>query len=201
MKKSALNSLTISQPDDWHLHLRDNNALKRTVTHSARCFKRAIIMPTLRPPVTNVEQATAYRQRILDARPAQSGFEPLMTLYLTDNTTPQDIVAAKQAEFIKAVKLYPAGATTNSDAGVTDITHCYKTLETMQKAGMPLLLHGEVTHHETDIFDREKAFIDEKLIPLLRDFPELKIVFEHILGSPRCDPSGAAAGCHHPETP
>ena len=180
MKKSALNSLTISQPDDWHLHLRDNNALKRTVTDSARCFKRAIIMPNLRPPVTNVEKATAYRQRILEARPAHSDFEPLMTLYLTDNTTPEDIVAANQAGFIKAVKLYPAGATTNSDAGVTDISNCYKTLETMQKAGMPLLLHGEVTHHETDIFDREKAFIDEKLIPLLRDFPELKIVFEHI---------------------
>ncbi|THK41277.1 dihydroorotase [Methylophaga sp. SB9B] len=180
MTKQSLNTLTITQPDDWHLHLRDNEALQRTVADTARCFKRAIVMPNLRPPVTNVEQATSYRQRILDARPADSDFEPLMTLYLTDNTKAEDIVAAKQANFIKAVKLYPAGATTNSDAGVTDISKCYKTLEAMQQAGMPLLLHGEVTHSETDIFDREKVFIDEKLIPLLRDFPELKVVFEHI---------------------
>lgn len=180
MTKQVSNTITITQPDDWHLHLRDNEVLQRTVTDTARCFKRAIVMPNLRPPVTNVEQAAAYRQRILDARPEGVGFEPLMTLYLTDNTKAEDIVAAKQAGFIKAVKLYPAGATTNSDAGVTDITKCYKTLEAMQQADMPLLLHGEVTHKETDIFDREKVFIDEKLIPLLRDFPELKIVFEHI---------------------
>ncbi|MCL5975236.1 MAG: amidohydrolase family protein, partial [Gammaproteobacteria bacterium] len=129
MTKQSLNTITITRPDDWHLHLRDDEALQRTVTDTARCFKRAIVMPNLRPPVTNVEQATAYRQRILDARPADSDFEPLMTLYLTDNTKAEDIVAAKQADFIKAVKLYPAGATTNSDAGVTDITKCYKTLE------------------------------------------------------------------------
>lgn len=180
MKKTTSNSITFTQPDDWHLHLRDESALQRTVTDTARCFKRAIIMPNLRPPVTSVEQAAAYRQRILEARPAKSDFEPLMTLYLTDNTAPEDIIAAQEAGFIKAVKLYPAGATTNSDAGVTDIANCYKTLEAMQKSGMPLLLHGEVTQHQIDIFDREKVFIDQKLIPLLRHFPELKVVFEHI---------------------
>lgn len=180
MTKHTVNSITITQPDDWHLHLRDNSALQRTVADSARCFGRAIVMPNLQPPVINTEQAASYRQRILAARPAGSQFEPLMTLYLTDNTTPEDIIAAVQSGFIKAVKLYPAGATTNSAAGVTNIANCYATLETMQELGLPLLIHGEVTHKHIDIFDREKVFIDEKLIPLLRDFPELKVVFEHI---------------------
>lgn len=180
MTKHTVNSITITQPDDWHLHLRDNSALQRTVADSARCFGRAIVMPNLQPPVINAEQAASYRQRILAARPAGSQFEPLMTLYLTDNTTPEDIIVAVQSGFIKAVKLYPAGATTNSAAGVTNIANCYATLETMQELGLPLLIHGEVTHKHIDIFDREKVFIDEKLIPLLRDFPELKVVFEHI---------------------
>lgn len=180
MTKSSLHTISLTRPDDWHLHLRDGSALQRTVADTARCFKRAIVMPNLHPPVTNVDQAVAYRQRILEACPPNSDFEPLMTLYLTDNTSPETILAAKESGFIQAVKLYPAGATTNSDAGVTDITHCYPTIEAMQKAGMPLLLHGEVTHSETDIFDREKIFIEQKLIPLLRDFPELKVVFEHI---------------------
>ncbi len=180
MTKHTINSITITRPDDWHLHLRDNSALQRTVADSARCFGRAIVMPNLQPPVINAEQAASYRQRILAARPAGSQFEPLMTLYLTDNTTPEDIIAAVKSGFIKAVKLYPAGATTNSAAGVTNIANCYATLETMQELGLPLLIHGEVTHKHIDIFDREKVFIDEKLIPLLRDFPELKVVFEHI---------------------
>ena len=180
MKKHTINSITITRPDDWHLHLRDNNALQRTVADSARCFGRAIIMPNLQPPIINTGQAASYRQRILAARPADSQFEPLMTLYLTDNTTQEDIVSAVESGFVKAVKLYPAGATTNSAAGVTNIANCYTTLETMQELGLPLLIHGEVTHNHIDIFDREKVFIDEKLIPLLRDFPELKVVFEHI---------------------
>lgn len=180
MTKHTVNSITITRPDDWHLHLRDNSALQRTVADSARCFGRAIVMPNLQPPVINAEQAASYRQRILAARPAGSQFEPLMTLYLTDNTTPEDIIAAVKSGFIKAVKLYPAGATTNSAAGVTNIANCYATLETMQELGLPLLIHGEVTHNHIDIFDREKVFIDEKMIPLLRDFPELKVVFEHI---------------------
>lgn len=180
MTKHTVNSITITRPDDWHLHLRDNNALQRTVADTARCFGRAIVMPNLQPPVINAKQAASYRQRILAARPADSQFEPLMTLYLTDNTTPEDIVAAVESGFVKAVKLYPAGATTNSAAGVTNIANCYTTLETMQALGLPLLIHGEVTHNHIDIFDREKVFIDEKLIPLLRDFPELKVVFEHI---------------------
>lgn len=180
MTKHTINSITITRPDDWHLHLRDNSALQRTVADSARCFGRAIVMPNLQPPVINAEQAASYRQRILAARPAGSQFEPLMTLYLTDNTTPEDIIAAVKSGFIKAVKLYPAGATTNSAAGVTNIANCYATLETMQELGLPLLIHGEVTHNHIDIFDREKVFIDEKMIPLLRDFPELKVVFEHI---------------------
>ena len=171
--------ITITRPDDWHLHVRDGAALQAVVPDTARQFARAIIMPNLKPPVTTAEQAVAYRERILAAVPEGLDFEPLMTLYLTDSLAPEEIGRAKAAGVV-AVKLYPAGATTNSAAGVTDLRKTYKTLEAMQRAGMPLLVHGEVTDSEIDLFDREKAFIDTKLIPLRADFPELKIVFEHI---------------------
>ena len=172
-------TLTITRPDDWHLHVRDGEALHTVVPHTAAQFGRAIIMPNLRPPVTTAEQALAYKQRILAAVPAGMQFEPLMTLYLTDNLPADEIARAKDAGVV-ACKLYPAGATTNSDAGVTDIRKTHKTLEAMQKAGILLLVHGEVTSSDIDLFDREAAFIDQQLIPLRRDFPELKIVFEHI---------------------
>jgi dihydroorotase len=171
--------ITITRPDDWHLHVRDGAALAAVVPDTARQFARAIIMPNLKPPVTTAAPAIAYRERILAAVPKGLGFEPLMTLYLTD-TLPPDEIARAQAAGVVALKLYPAGATTNSDAGVTDLRKTYKTLDAMQRAGMPLLVHGEVTDAEIDLFDREKAFIDTKLIPLRRDFPELRIVFEHI---------------------
>ena len=180
MKTASETTLTITRPDDWHLHLRDDAALNRTVVDTARQFARAIIMPNLRPPVTTMQMATDYRQRILAVLPDNTDFQPLMTLYLTDNTVADEIKTAVNSGIVKAVKLYPAGATTNSDAGVTDLKNCYRTLETIQKLGMPLLIHGEVTDHDIDIFDREKRFIDDKLIPLLNDFPELKVVFEHI---------------------
>ena len=170
---------TITRPDDWHLHVRDGAALGAVVPHTARQFGRAIIMPNLKPPVTTAAQALAYRERIRAAVPKGTQFEPLMTLYLTDTLPPDEIVRA-QAAGVVAVKLYPAGATTNSDAGVTDLRKTYATLDAMQRAGMPLLVHGEVTDADIDLFDREKVFIDTKLIPLRRDFPELKIVFEHI---------------------
>ena len=176
---AAPHTLTITRPDDWHLHVRDGEPLHTVVPHTAAQFGRAIIMPNLRPPVTTAEQALAYKQRILAAVPAGVSFEPLMTLYLTDNLPPEEIVRAKAAGVV-ACKLYPAGATTNSDAGVTDIRKTYKTLEAMQKAGMLLLVHGEVTSSDIDLFDREAVFIEQQLIPLRRDFPELKIVFEHI---------------------
>jgi len=172
-------TLTLTRPDDWHLHLRDGAALKAVVADSARQFARAIVMPNLRPPITSTAQALAYQQRILDALPAGAAFEPLMTLYLTDSLPAEEIARAKAAGVV-ALKLYPAGATTNSDAGVTDIRKTYATLEAMQREGLLLLVHGEVTDSEIDLFDREKVFIDRKLIPLRRDFPELKIVFEHI---------------------
>lgn len=172
--------LTLTRPDDWHLHLRDDLALARTVSDSARVFGRAIVMPNLRPPVTTTEMALSYRERILRARPADSRFEPLMTLYLTDNTRAEEIRRAHESGVVHAVKLYPAGATTNSDAGVTDLAHCRQALEAMQLCGMPLLVHGEVTHADIDIFDREKVFIDRVLMPLLADFPALRVVFEHI---------------------
>lgn len=159
--------------------MRDGEPLHTVVPHTAAQFGRAIIMPNLRPPVTTAEQALAYKQRILAAVPAGMSFEPLMTLYLTDNLPPEEIVRAKAAGVV-ACKLYPAGATTNSDAGVTDLRKTYKTLEAMQKAGMLLLVHGEVTSSDIDLFDREAVFIEQQLIPLRRDFPELKIVFEHI---------------------
>ena len=173
------NTLTITRPDDWHLHVRDGAALQAVIGHTAAQFARAIIMPNLKPPVTTVAQALAYKERILAALPAQANFEPLMTLYLTDTLPPAEIAAAKAAG-LPAAKLYPAGATTNSDAGVTDVRRIYPTLEAMQKHGVLLLVHGEVTDGEIDIFDREAVFIDRVLQPLRRDFPELKIVFEHI---------------------
>ena len=173
------NSLTITRPDDWHLHVRDGAALQAVIGHTASQFGRAIIMPNLKPPVTTVAQALAYKERILAALPAGSSFEPLMTLYLTDTLAPAEIAAAKAAG-LPAAKLYPAGATTNSDAGVTDVRKIYPTLEAMQKHGVLLLVHGEVTDGDIDIFDREAVFIDRVLQPLRRDFPELKIVFEHI---------------------
>lgn len=173
-------TLTITRPDDWHLHLRDGAALAAVLPDTARQFARAIIMPNLKPPVTTVEQAAAYRARILAALPAGLQFEPLMTLYLTDNTPAEEIVAAKASGFVHGVKLYPAGATTNSDAGVTDLRRCAGALEAMQRVGLPLLVHGEVTDGDIDIFDREAVFIDRVMTPLRRDFPELKVVFEHI---------------------
>ena len=175
----TLTLLTITRPDDWHLHVRDGDALHTVVPHTAAQFGRAIIMPNLRPPVTTAAQALAYKSRIQAAVPAGVAFEPLMTLYLTDNLPPDEINRAKDAGVV-AAKLYPAGATTNSDAGVTDLRKTYKTLEAMQKHGLLLLVHGEVTSPDIDLFDREAVFIDTQLIPLRRDFPELKIVFEHI---------------------
>ena len=171
--------ITLTRPDDWHLHVRDGDALQTVVPHTAAQFGRAIIMPNLRPPVTTAAQALAYKARIEAAVPPGVAFEPLMTLYLTDNLAADEIKRAKDAGVV-ACKLYPAGATTNSDAGVTDIRKTYKTLEAMQKAGMLLLVHGEVTSSDIDLFDREAVFIEQQLIPLRRDFPELKIVFEHI---------------------
>ena len=171
--------LTITRPDDWHLHVRDGDALTTVVPHTAAQFGRAIIMPNLRPPVTTAALALAYKARIQAAVPAGVSFEPLMTLYLTDNLPADEIRRAKDAGVV-AAKLYPAGATTNSDAGVTDLRKTYATLDAMQKAGMLLLVHGEVTSPEIDLFDREAVFIDQQLMPLRRDFPELKIVFEHI---------------------
>jgi len=172
--------LTITRPDDWHLHVRDGNALNYTMPFSARQFSRAIIMPNLAPPNITTAQALAYRERILSAVPAEYDFKPLMTLYLTDNTPAEEIDRAGQNEHVVAVKLYPAGATTHSDAGVTDIKKCYPALEALQRNNMPLLVHGEVTDPDIDIFDREKQFIDKILIPTRLQFPELKIVFEHI---------------------
>jgi dihydroorotase len=176
---NQVQSLTLTRPDDWHLHVRDGDALSAVVPHTAAQFARAIIMPNLRPPVTTTEQALAYRARIAAAVPTGVQFEPLMTLYLTDNLAPQEIMRARAAGLV-AAKLYPAGATTNSDAGVTNLRNIYPTLQAMQRAGMLLLVHGEVTSPDIDLFDREAVFIDTQLIPLRRDFPELKIVFEHI---------------------
>lgn len=171
--------LTLTRPDDWHIHLRDGVALNRTVGDAAQQFARAIVMPNLVPPVLNTEQALAYKERILAARPVGSQFEPLMVLYLTDNTDPAEIAKAKAAG-IKACKLYPAGATTNSDSGVTDLTKVYPVLEAMEKAGMHFLLHGEVTDSAIDIFDREKVFLERTLSKVVQNFPGLKMVLEHI---------------------
>ena len=174
-----MTEITINRPDDWHLHVRDGDALHTVVPHTAAQFGRAIIMPNLRPPVTTAALALAYKNRIQAAVPDGVKFEPLMTLYLTDNLPPDEIKRAKDAGVV-AAKLYPAGATTNSDAGVTELRKTYKTLEAMQREGLLLLVHGEVTSPDIDLFDREAVFIDTQLIPLRRDFPELKIVFEHI---------------------
>ena len=199
-----MTSLTITRPDDWHLHLRDGAALKAVLPDTARQFARAIVMPNLRPPVTTTELAMAYRQRILDALPKGASFEPLMTLYITDNTSPEEIAKAKASGIIHGVKLYPAGATTNSDSGVTNLGHCVNALEAMEKLGMPLLAHAEVTDADVDIFDRERVFIERNMIPLLKNFPALKVVFEHITTKDAADfvtesPSNVAATitAHH----
>ena len=178
--QTATQTLTLTRPDDWHLHLRDGPALAAVVGDTARRFARAIVMPNLRPPVTTVAQAAAYRERILAAVPPGLTFTPLLTLYLTDNTPPGEIDAARASGFVHAVKLYPAGATTNSDAGVTDLAKCDATLARMAELGLPLLVHGEVTDPAVDVFDREAAFIDTVLKPLLARHPRLRLVLEHI---------------------
>ena len=175
--------ITLTRPDDWHLHLRDGAVLKDVLPHTAKQFARAIVMPNLKPPVTTVALARAYRERIMAALPSGLKFDPLMTLYLTDNTSPDEIKRAVESGFVHGIKLYPAGATTNSDAGVTDLKHCMATLEMMQTVGLPLLVHGEVTDGDIDLFDREAVFIEKILIPLRRQLPALKIVFEHITTS------------------
>lgn len=175
-----MQEITLVRPDDWHLHLRDGSFLPDTVAHTARTMARAIVMPNLSPPVTTTADALAYRDRILAQVPDGNAFQPLMTLYLTDKTTPEEIETASASGHVYGVKLYPAGATTNSDQGVTNIEHTYPALEKMQALNMPLLVHGEVTRSEIDIFDREKTFIDEILGPLHARFPSLKMVFEHI---------------------
>ena len=169
--------LTLIRPDDWHIHLRDGEVLSNTVADAGRTFARAIIMPNLVPPVRTGQQAAAYRERILAARPSGSAFEPLMVLYLTDQTSAECIRDAHRDGQAIAAKLYPAGATTNSDSGVTRLEHIYPALEAMADVGMPLLVHGEVTHADVDIFDREKAFIDQQLVGLVERFPTLKVVF------------------------
>ena len=180
MTKLHTKQITLTQPDDWHLHLRDGAALDRTVPDTAQNFNRAVIMPNLRPPVTTTALAQRYYDRIIAARPEGNNFQPLMTLYLTNNTSAAEIKAAHQSGIVHAVKLYPAGATTNSDAGVTDLSLCAEALSEMQSIGMPLLVHGEVTSPEIDVFDRERVFIEQVLKPLLTSYPTLKVIFEHI---------------------
>ena len=175
-----MQELTLLRPDDWHVHFRDGAALQHTVPATARAFRRAIVMPNLVPPVLNTEQALGYHARLCAAAPAGSDFEPLMVLYLTDQTAPEEIRKAKASGKVVAVKLYPAGATTNSAQGVTAIENVYGVLEVMSEVGMPLLVHGEVTHADIDIFDREKIFIDRILLPLCQRFPQLRLVLEHI---------------------
>lgn len=175
-----MDTITLIQPDDWHLHLRDNQALKTTVPAATRSFGRGIIMPNLTPPVTDVEKASAYRERILAQRPKGSNWQPLMVLYLTDNTSPADIIAAADSGFIYGCKYYPAGATTNSASGVTNLDNMHAVFEAMQEVGMILQMHGEVTAPDIDIFDREAVFIERHLRPLVAQFPKLKIVMEHI---------------------
>lgn len=173
-------TITITRPDDWHLHLRDGAALSAVLPDTAKRFGRAIVMPNLRPPVTTTALARAYRERILQALPAGSRFEPLMTLYLTDKTSAEDIAFAKESGIVHGVKLYPAGATTNSDSGVTNLGHCVQALEAMERHGIPLLVHAEVTDADIDVFDRERVFIERNMIPLLKRFQGLRVVFEHI---------------------
>jgi dihydroorotase len=179
----AMNRLTITRPDDWHLHLRDGDVLASVLPDTARRFARAIVMPNLKPPVVTTGQALAYRDRILAALPAGSSFEPLMTLYLTEATPPAEIAQARATGLVHAVKYYPAGATTNAASGVTDPRRCYPVFEEMQRQGMPLLLHGESIDPSVDVFDREAVFIERTLAPLVRDFPELRVVLEHITTS------------------
>ncbi|MEW8369191.1 MAG: dihydroorotase [Candidatus Thiodiazotropha sp.] len=186
--------ITLIRPDDWHLHLRDDEAMASVVAHSAERFARAIVMPNLKPPVTTTAMAQAYRERILAALPQMSDFNPLMTLYMTDRISSDEVIAAKQSGIVKGIKLYPAGATTHSDAGVTDIRNCYPALETMQREGLPLLIHAEVTDPDVDIFDREQVFIDRHLQPLARDFPALPMVFEHVTTKQAVDFVRAAEG-------
>jgi dihydroorotase len=180
METTAVTELVLTRPDDWHLHLRDGDMLARVLPDTARRFGRAIVMPNLVPPVTTAALAEAYRQRILAAVPAGLAFDPLVTIYLTDATTPAQIEAAVASDCVKAVKWYPAGATTNSDSGVTDIRRCDAALDAMQALGLPLLLHGEVTDGDVDVFDREAEFIERHLRPLMQRFPRLRLVFEHI---------------------
>ena len=175
-----MTSIRIIRPDDWHIHLRDSAALKLTVADAARYFGRSIVTPNLIPAVTNSQLAAEYRERILANRPEGSNWRPLMTLYLTDNTDPKDLALGFDQGIITACKLYPAGATTNSDSGVTDLAHLGAVFNTMQEKGIPLLIHGEVTNAEIDLFDREAVFIERHLQPLVKNFPELKVVFEHI---------------------
>lgn len=198
------NKITITRPDDWHLHLRDGAALVAVLPDTARQFARAIVMPNLRPPVTTTALASEYCARILAALPKELNFEPLMTLYLTDNTTSEEIIKAKASGFVHGVKLYPAGATTNSDSGVTDLLKCNAALEAMQAVGLPLLVHAEVTDGNVDVFDRERVFIDRHMTPLLKRFPGLKVVFEHITTKDAADfvasaPAnvGATITAHH----
>ncbi|MBA2411615.1 MAG: dihydroorotase [Burkholderiaceae bacterium] len=200
----SVDTLTIARPDDWHLHLRDGAAMGSVLQHTARQFARAIVMPNLAPPITTTEQAAAYRQRIHQALPRELVFEPLMTIYLTDHTAPDEIRRAHESAFVHAVKLYPAGATTHSASGVTNVRRCARVFEVMQRIGMPLLVHGEVTSAQVDVFDRERVFIEQVLIPLRRDFPLLKIVFEHITTAEAVSyvreekgPIGATITAHH----
>jgi dihydroorotase len=172
--------LTLTRPDDWHLHLRDDEELRSVVSYTSRRFGRAIIMPNLTPPVTTTDAAIAYRRRILAALPANDRFMPLMTLYLTDNTPAEEVVRAKKSGVVHGIKYYPAGATTNSDSGVTDLNRCAAALEAMEEANLPLLIHGEVTYPDVDVFDREKIFLDRILAPLLGRHPRLRVVLEHI---------------------
>ena len=197
-------SLTMVRPDDWHLHLRDGAAMASVLPHSASQFARAIVMPNLKPPIVTTAQAEDYQRRIKAALPRGADFEPLMTLYLTDTTAPDEIQRARDSGIVHAVKLYPAGATTNADSGVTDVRSCSRTLDAMQRLGMPLLIHGEVTRPQVDVFDRERIFIDEVLIKMRRDFSQLKIVFEHITTQDAVDyvleergPIGATVTAHH----
>jgi len=201
---TTINTLTLTRPDDWHLHLRDGEALKAVLADSARQFARAMIMPNLRPPVTNTALAVAYRQRILAALPSGLHFEPLMTLYLTDNTSAAEIRAAVASGMVHGVKFYPAGATTNSDSGVTDLAHCQQALAEMEKLGLPLLVHAEVTDAQVDVFDRERVFIERHMVAIIKDYPALKVVFEHITTKDAADfvlhtPSNVAATitAHH----
>ncbi len=194
MSEDAVQTLTLRQPDDWHLHLRDGAILAAVLPHTARVFARAIVMPNLRTPVATVAQAREYRARILAALPAGLAFEPLMTLYLTGATTADEIDRARASGLIHGVKLYPARATTLSDAGVRSLSECRAALERMQALGLPLLVHGEVARPEVDVFDRERRFLDEVLAPLQRDFPALRIVLEHVTTRDAVDYVSAAAG-------